>query len=215
MALLQRQPINLSQNLGYTISFSKRTVLVIGLGNPGQEHKSTRHNTGFMALDHFALKNEFVPWQESSKFKAFISEKTLGTTRVILLKPTTYMNLSGEAAISIVNFYKIPLSSIIAVYDELSIPFGQIRTRVGGQSAGHNGVKSLSENIGSGFSRIRVGIKNDFSAKADDSSFVLGSFTAEEQKQLDILFSEVNSMLTEFIFGGQLNIETRKIDIGR
>lgn len=213
MALLQRQPFNLSQNLGYTISSAKRTALIIGLGNPGKNYTNSRHNIGFMSLDNFALKNEFGPWQESSKFKALISEKILGSTKVILLKPTTFMNLSGEAAQSIVNFYKIPLESIVAVYDELSIPFGQIRTRLGGQSAGHNGVKSLSENIGPGYGRVRIGIKNAIAPKAEAADFVLGKFTKDEQKQLPVILNEVNSILTEYIFGGKLSVETRRIDI--
>lgn len=211
MALFQKQPIQLAQNLPYTISFATKTVIIIGLGNPGAEYDMTRHNIGFMVLDTFASANNFGPWIPHAKLKGLVSEATLGQTKVILLKPQTFMNESGQAAQALAHFYKIDGADIVAVYDELSIPFGQIRTRIGGQAAGHNGVKSLIAHLGADFGRVRVGIKNEISEKADASSFVLGKFTKEEQAQLEPLITETCGLLTEFIYGGTLPTDTRKI----
>lgn len=135
----------------------------------------------------------------------------MGSTRVILLKPNTFMNLSGESAQALASFYHIDIAQIVAIYDELSIPFGQIRNRVGGQSAGHNGVKSLIQHLGADFGRIRIGIKNNIASKADASNFVLGKFTKSEQTHLPALLTEVNGIATEFIYGGTLPLDTRKI----
>ena len=211
MALFQRQPIQLKQNLPYSISFSDKTILIIGLGNPGREYNKTRHNAGFMAIDAFADANSFDAWQTSKKFNGQYSESTLGSAKVILLKPSTFMNDSGQSAQAVASFYKIPIDNIVAVYDELSIPFGQIRNRIGGQSAGHNGVKSLIQHLGSDFGRVRIGIKNKISAQADDSDFVLGKFTKDEQQAIPEICNEVNGILTEYIYGGTLPNDTRKV----
>lgn len=211
MALFQRQPIELSQSLPYTLSFNMKTVLIVGLGNPGTEYKQTRHNIGFAVIDDFAAKNEFPPFIKHVKFKGQTSEKTLGQTKVILLKPSTFMNESGQSVQSVASYHKIPPSEITTVYDELSIPFGQIRMRVGGQSAGHNGVKSLIQHIGTEFGRVRLGIRNDITSKADSSDFVLGKFSKEEQSHMQALINEANAVLTEFIYGNKLPHDTRSI----
>jgi peptidyl-tRNA hydrolase, PTH1 family len=211
MALFQRQPINLKQNLPYTISISTSTVLIVGLGNPGKEYSNTRHNIGFMALDSFAETNDFDKWVENKKFKGHVTSKNLGTVRVILFKPSTFMNLSGEAVQAIASFYQVDSKRIVVVHDELAIPFGQIRNRIGGQAAGHNGIKSIIQHIGVDFGRIRVGIKNDLSSIADTSSFVLSNFSKEERELIPQLLNEINSIITEYVFGGELPLETRKI----
>lgn len=211
MALFQRQPIELSQSLPYTLSINTKTVLVVGLGNPGKEYNLTRHNIGFYVLDDFAQTNEFPIFKDHPKFKGFVSEKTLGQTKVILLKPGTFMNNSGEALQAVASYHKVAPSEIICVYDELSIPFGQIRMRVGGQPAGHNGIKSLIQHIGHDFGRVRIGIKNKIADKADDSEFVLGKFTKTEQQHLKTLSQEAGAVITEFIYSNKLPHETRSI----
>jgi len=180
MGLFAKKPIELRQNLPYSVSIATNTKLIIGLGNPGKSYQLTRHNIGFMAIERFAKDNNFGPWQENKRFKGHATENTLGSNRVILLKPTTFMNLSGESAQALSSYYHIELPDIVAVYDELSIPFGQIRSRIGGQDAGHNGVKSLIEQLGEGFGRVRIGIKNDLSTKTDSSQFVLSKFNKNE-----------------------------------
>lgn len=211
MALFQRQPIELSLSLPYTLSLNTKTVLVVGLGNPGKQYNLTRHNVGFLTLEDFALANEFPAFSEHTKFKGQTAEKTLGQTKVILLKPGTYMNNSGEAVQAVASFHKIAPKDIICVYDELSIPFGQIRMRVGGQDAGHNGIKSLIQHIGHDFGRIRIGIKNNIAEKADDADFVLGKFTKTEQQHLKTLAQEAGNVITEFVYSNKLPHDTRKI----
>jgi PTH1 family peptidyl-tRNA hydrolase len=196
MALFQKQPVNLTVPISYSFG-AQSARLVIGLGNPGKEYDLTRHNIGFAVLDDFAAKNEFPTWQESKKFKGFITEKTLGAHKVILLKPTTFMNESGTAVQAIMQFYHLQMNELIVVHDELSINFGQIRMRVDGQAAGNNGVKSIIQHIGSEFGRVRIGINNDIAAKADTSNFVLGKFTKLEQTHIPALCTETCNVITE------------------
>jgi PTH1 family peptidyl-tRNA hydrolase len=121
------------------------------------------------------------------------------------------MNNSGEAAQAIQHFYRVFNRDTLAVYDELAIPFGQLRTRVGGSDAGHNGVKSLVQHVGDDFGRLRIGIGSEVSDKADAADFVLGKFTKTEQGSLDLINREAAAIMTEYIFGGQLPHETRTI----
>jgi PTH1 family peptidyl-tRNA hydrolase len=209
MALFQKKPQAGESVPLYTVGANK-TALIIGLGNPEAKFDGTRHNIGFAALDYFAAKNDFPGWINKKDLKCHMAVHILGDTRIILCKPTTYMNLSGEAAQAAQHFYKIYNQKTLAVYDELAINFGQLRTRVGGSDAGHNGVKSLTQHIGEDFSRLRVGIGNGFSEKADASDFVLGKFTKQEQENLDAILREVNSLINDFIFGG-LPHETRNV----
>jgi PTH1 family peptidyl-tRNA hydrolase len=214
MGLFTRKPIELRQNLPYRVSFTEKTKLIIGLGNPGKKYDLTRHNLGFATVDQFAIDNDFGPWRKDNKFKGQVTEKTLGSCRVILLKPATYMNLSGESVQAVANFYKIDPGSMAAIYDDLSIPFGQIRTRVGGQAGGHNGVKSLIEHLGSDFGRIKIGTNNELSDKTEATNFVLTKFTKAEKAVLPELLREAGAIITEFIYGDSLPPDTRKIDIG-
>lgn len=212
MALFQRNPHRLEVKLPYTLNTNARKqLLIVGLGNPGKQYTGTRHNVGFEILDSFALANNFSEWQENKKFKGSVCQATINDTSVILLKPNTYMNLSGESARAVIDYYKIPLNEVVAIYDELSINFGQIRMRKGGQSAGHNGVKSLISHIGQDFDRIRIGIHNKLANQFDSSDFVLAKFTKSEKEHLNDLFNEANSIITERIYGGVLPHDTRSI----
>ncbi len=209
MALFFRRPSDDSVKPIYTVG-SNQSVLIVGLGNVGKQYQGTRHNIGFEVVDKMARDAEFPDWLDKKDLKAHLTYHNLGQTRVILCKPTTLMNLSGEAVQAIQHFYKIPDSKVLAVYDELALPFGQLRTRVGGSDAGHNGVKSLIKHIGPEFGRLRLGIGNDISAKADAADFVLGKFTKAEQAVLPLMVNEAVVLLNEYIFGsGQLNEETR------
>lgn len=210
MALLQKKPVVGTSVPLYTVGANKN-VLVIGLGNPGAEYKNTRHNIGFSVLDYFAEKNNFPAWINKKDLKCELTMANLGENRVILAKPTTFMNASGEAAQAVQHFYKIYNGATLVAYDELAIKFGSIRTRVGGESAGHNGIKSLIEHIDDDFCRLRIGIGNDITQKADATDFVLGKFTKEEQTALPEIMRETNAMITEYIFSGQLPHETRTV----
>ncbi len=208
MALFQKKPMAGSSVPLYTLGLSK-TVLLIGLGNPGKEYDGTRHNIGFACLDEFARKNEFPAWVAKKDLKCLVSNTTIGTARVIAMKPTTFMNLSGQAVQAVQHFYKVPAEQILVIHDEIDIPFGQIRTRNGGGSAGHNGIKSLIEHIGDTFNRVRVGIQNEQTTQIESSDFVLQKFSKQEASQLPNLTNETVSIITEYIYGGQLNNETR------
>src|SRR5579864_8169679 len=142
MPFLQKKPQVSSSLPLYTLGLQK-TTLIVGLGNVGQQYIGTRHNIGFHCLEAFAKATEFPDWIEKKDLKGQLTSQTLGDRRVILMKPTTMMNLSGEAVQATANFYKIAPQDIVVVHDELDIDFGQIRTRVGGSDAGHNGVKSI------------------------------------------------------------------------
>lgn len=207
MALFQKNPHQqVEQHSLYTLG-QEKTVLIVGLGNKGKKYVSTRHNIGFICVDDFAEAHEFPAWAEKKDLKSQITYKTLGSTRVVLCKPSTYMNLSGEAVNAVAHFYKIPVNDIVVVHDELDIPFGQIRTRIGGSDAGHNGIKSVLQHIDEAFGRVRIGIQTE--TMMDAADFVLTKFSKDELKQMKPLTREVISVLTEYVYSGELKPETR------
>ncbi|HSW79036.1 MAG TPA: aminoacyl-tRNA hydrolase [Candidatus Babeliales bacterium] len=210
MGLFQNKPDETDQVPIYTIG-SNKTILIIGLGNPGKEYSQTRHNIGFEVLDSFAQKNDFPGWQIKKDLKSQLTIRSLGENRVILCKPTTFMNSSGEAVQALQKFYRVYNQGTLAVYDELAVPFGSLRTRLGGSDAGHNGVKSLIQHLGEDFGRLRIGVGSDLSQKADAAEFVLGKFSKKEQADLQKVIQEANAMVTEFIFSGNLPHETRTV----
>ena len=207
---VRKQNTGMEQPL-YSVGQS-RTILVVGLGNPGKGYDLTRHNIGFYCLDNVAKVNDFPDWANKKDLKVHLTMYNLGSTRVILCKPTTFMNNSGEAVQAVQHFYKVAVNDTILVHDEIDIPFGQIRLRSGGGHAGHNGIKSVIEQGSGEASRVRIGIANDFSGQADSANFVLGKFTADEQKNLSAISQEVNAILIEAVYGdGRLPVETRSV----
>lgn len=208
MSLFQNRP-QASDTLQYYTLGQHKTVLIVGLGNVGQQYDHTRHNIGFACIDAFATANQFDPWVEKKDWKGLYTSKTLSDTRVILLKPTTLMNLSGESVQAVASFYKVGPQHIVAVHDELDIPFGSIRTRMGGSSAGHNGLQSLIQHIGEGFGRVRIGIGPKQPEQMDSADFVLARFSADQQTHIKNLTQETSAILSEYVFGGELPHETR------
>jgi peptidyl-tRNA hydrolase, PTH1 family len=212
MAILQKKPQVSSSIPLYTTGLTKN-LLIVGLGNIGKQYENTRHNVGFLSIDHFAKQMEFSKMIQKKDLKCTTTRKQFSDSNVILCKPTTMMNLSGQAVQSIANFYRIKTENIVVVYDELDVPFGQIRMRLGGSSAGHNGIKSISEILGENFGRIRVGIQTDNPIRQDASTYVLAKFKTNEQEQLPNLYKELTSILTEYIYRGELQPETRSFMI--
>lgn len=209
MALFQKRPVETSGAPAYTIGANK-TLLIIGLGNPDKQHLGTRHNVGYEVIDNFAASNNFPGWVAKTDLKSEISVHTLGDTRVILTKPATYMNNSGEAAAALQRFYRVYNPQTLAVYDELALQFGQIRVRVGGSDAGHNGVKSLIQHLGEDFGRLRIGIGSELAQRKDSADFVLSKFSKEEQASLPQILREASAMIAEYVFSGELPHDTRK-----
>lgn len=130
--------------------------LFVGLGNPGAKYARNRHNIGFMAVDEIARRHGFAPWRR--RFQGETSEGTLGAERVILLKPTTYMNDSGRSVQEAAGFFKIAPADVTVLHDELELPPGKVRVKIGGGIAGHNGLRSISAHIGNDYRRVRLGI---------------------------------------------------------
>ena len=169
----------------------------------------SRHNVGFMCLEEFARKNKFDVWQSKKDLKCQITSQTLGDTRVILCKPQTFMNLSGEAVQAIQHFYKLTNTQTLVVHDELDVNFGQVRMRVGGSSAGNNGIKSVSQHVGEDYGRVRIGIGPKRPEQIDTADFVLQDFSKEEQEKLPAMLREVSSILSEYSYGSPVTAETR------
>ncbi len=157
--------------------------LIIGLGNPGGDYQRTRHNIGFMVLDEFARLHgaSFLP---KSKFKAELAETTINGEKVLLAKPTTFYNSSGEAVRAIMDFYKITPADVLVIHDELALPFGTLRARSAGSDAGNNGIKNISGHVGENYARLRVGTWNERRDQLDDAVFVLSPLSRDERNKL-------------------------------
>lgn len=175
--------------------------LVIGLGNPGKEYENTRHNAGFMAVDYWREKMGWEDFKEEKKFFSLISEGKIGREKIILAKPITYMNDSGVAVRTLMNFYKIKPEKIIVLQDDKDVVIGKIKTQNNRGDAGHNGIKSLQKHIGTNnFTRIRIGIRSADEEKIEViSHFVLNNFNKEEKQILKNTFSKITAELEKII----------------
>lgn len=176
------------------------THIIAGLGNPGKEYERTRHNAGFMAIDkiaeHLSVKIDRV------KFHALTREATVGSQRILLMKPTTYMNLSGTAIAEAVSFYKIPPENLIVLCDEVSFDVGLFRIRRKGSAGGHNGLKSIIASIGSeDFPRIKIGVGKKPSPEYDLASWVLGKLPSDDIKKLDEQNEKVKDAVLLMLIG--------------
>ena len=175
------------------------THIVVGLGNIGSEYEKTRHNAGFMALD--AIAEKYSVRVDRVKFHALVAEANIAGVRVLLMKPTTYMNNSGVAISEAASFYKIPPESIIVLHDEISFDVGTMRIRRKGSAGGHNGLKSIIAHVGSdAFPRIKIGVGKKPSPDYDLVDFVLGKFSKDDLDRLKAenadIISSVELMLT-------------------
>jgi len=158
--------------------------LFVGLGNPGAGYARHRHNVGFMAVDAIADAHGFSPWR--AKFNGLIAEGRLGAEKVLLLKPGTYMNLSGDAVRAALQFYKLEPADLVVLHDELDLAPGRIRVKTGGGTAGHNGLRSIGAHVGPDFARVRIGIGHP-GDKRLVTNHVLGDFAKADADWLDDL----------------------------
>jgi PTH1 family peptidyl-tRNA hydrolase len=164
--------------------------LLVGLGNPGPNYENTRHNIGWMALDAIHAKHKFPAW--SVKFKGQVSKGKIAGHDVILLKPCTYMNLSGESVQPAAAFFKIPPKSVTVLHDDLDLSFLNVRHKVGGGDAGHNGLKSITQLLGTpDYARLRLGIGRP-ERKEQVSDYVLAPFTLSEAKDVETLCAAIS-----------------------
>ncbi|MFN3169973.1 MAG: aminoacyl-tRNA hydrolase [Hyphomicrobiales bacterium] len=162
--------------------------LLVGLGNPGGQYAGNRHNIGFMAVDAIHARHGFSPWR--SRFSSQVSEGRIGDHKVLLAKPTTYMNLSGQAVGEIARFYKLDASDVTAIHDELDLEPGRTRIKVGGGHGGHNGLKSLDAHLGKDYRRIRLGIGHP-GHKDLVSGYVLRDFAKADEPWVEALCDEM------------------------
>jgi PTH1 family peptidyl-tRNA hydrolase len=163
-------------------------LLFAGLGNPGAKYANNRHNVGFMAADSIARRHSFSPW--SKKFQAEIAEGRVGNDKVLLIKPQTFMNLSGQAVGEALRFYKLAPSSVTVFYDEIDLASGKVRVKHGGGAGGHNGIRSIDQHIGKDYRRVRIGVGHP-GAREMVHGHVLGDFSKADHEWLDVLLEAI------------------------
>ena len=163
-------------------------LIFAGLGNPGAQYQNHRHNVGFMAADAIARRHSFSPW--TKKFHGLIAEGTLGGEKILLIKPQTFMNLSGQAVGEAMRFYKLTPADVVVLYDELDLAPGKVRVKVGGGAGGHNGIRSLDQHIGNPYKRVRIGIGHP-GVKELVHSYVLGDFAKADREWLEPLIDAI------------------------
>ena len=161
----------------------KDTWLIVGLGNPGGKYEKTRHNCGFRALD--ILASGLNCWVDKGKFQGLYGKTALGDATLVLLKPQTFMNLSGQSVAAFANFFHIPPQKIIVLFDDISLDPGVLRIRANGSAGGHNGLKSIIASLGSqDFPRVKIGVGGKPHPDFDLADWVLSTFSAQEEKDL-------------------------------
>ena len=173
-------------------------LIFAGLGNPGPKYAGNRHNIGYMALDRIAADHGFAPWR--GKFQSSISEGRLGSAKVLLIKPETFMNLSGQAVGEAMRFYKLEPQDVTVFHDELDLTPGKCRVKDGGGHAGHNGLRSLHQHIGPDYARVRLGIGHP-GHKDRVSGYVLSDFAKAEEAWLDDLMRGLSDGAPELAAG--------------
>ena len=177
----------------YLLTLLNNMKLIIGLGNPGKEYKNTRHNVGFMVLDYI-LGN--VNWK--TKFNGLYYENNVNGEKVIYVKPTTYMNLSGNCVREFVNFYKIDKKDILVIHDDLDLPFLKFRLKYKSSSGGHNGIKSMISCLGTDeIPRLKIGIDN--SKNIDTKDYVLGNISKKDMEEFNKLCKTYSDIVSLFI----------------
>ncbi len=186
--------------------FKKNTggtdMLIVGLGNIGKEYDNTRHNVGFMAIDELARRQNVAV--SRLKYRAKTAQTTIKDTRIFLMKPTTYMNLSGESIIEAMQYYKLNPDQVLVITDDTSLPVGSIRIRRKGSAGGHNGLKSIIKHLATeAFPRIKIGVGDKPHPDYDMAKWVLSRFSPQESKQLNDAITNtcdaVELMLAEHI----------------
>lgn len=173
-------------------------LLIVGLGNPGTQYANNRHNVGFKIIDEIAKDFKFPEF--TSKFQGQVSTGQIGGEKIILLKPMTYMNLSGQSVGECMRFYKIPIENVYVFYDEIDLALGKVKVKQGGGAAGHNGIKSLDQHLGQNYWRVRFGVDRP-KLSSMVSGYVLQDFSRDEKSLLDYLVSITSRELPKLVAG--------------
>ena len=192
------------------MALSNDTILFVGLGNPGEKYKNNRHNVGFMALDCLSAFYKFG--RSRTKFLGRTAMGSLEERKLICIKPQTFMNESGRAVREASNFYKIGPERIIVFHDELDLPFGQVRVKKGGGHAGHNGLKSIDENIGIEYYRIRIGISHP-GDKDKVTNHVLSDLSKEDVEILQKILTSIAENISYLIEGDEKKFQKNVLQI--
>lgn len=170
--------------------------IIVGLGNPGNEYKNTRHNVGFIVLDNYLNTED---WKE--KFNALYYEEKIAGEKVLFVKPLTFMNLSGDAVVKFVNYFDIDINDILIIHDDLDLPFLTYKIKKNSSAGGHNGIKSIINRLSSdAFARLKVGVSHDRSMSTKD--YVLGSFSKKELDDFSTMQKDFNNIIESFIKDG-------------
>ncbi|WP_415839870.1 aminoacyl-tRNA hydrolase, partial [Paracoccus yeei] len=164
-------------------------ILLVGLGNPGAKYERNRHNVGFMAVNRIAADHGFTPWR--ARFQGQVAEGRLGDTRTVLLKPGTFMNLSGQSVGEAMRYLKLDPAQVLVLHDELDLAPGKVRLKLGGGHAGHNGLRSIHQHIGDAYRRLRIGIGHP-GHKDRVAGYVLSDFAKAEEAGLDDLLRGIS-----------------------
>ncbi|MET0968670.1 MAG: aminoacyl-tRNA hydrolase [Tardiphaga sp.] len=181
-------------------------LLFVGLGNPGAKYQGNRHNIGFMVVDDIARRHGFGPWRR--RFQGETSEGTLDRERIVLLKPLTFMNESGRSVQDASSYLKIALGDIAVFHDELELPFGKVRIKLGGGIAGHNGLRSISAHVGNDYRRVRLGIGHP-GAKELVHNHVLNDFAKAERPQLEAFNDAVTDNVALLVGGHDSSFQNK------
>lgn len=182
--------------------------LVVGLGNPGEKYKLTRHNIGFLAIDSLVISYGLT--SENSKYNSEVFKGKIGEHKVLAIKPMTFMNESGKAVSAFSNFYKIPAENIIVLHDELDLSLAKVRIKTGGGIAGHNGLKSINTMIANKYTKIRIGIDHPEN-KDNVSKYVLETFSKADLQKMEISLDKISNLFPEILngnhdfFGSEVN----------
>ncbi len=188
-------------------------ILLVGLGNPGSEYAETRHNIGFMAVDNLVRRHSFGNFK--SKFKGEYTEGVINNEKVMVLKPMTYMNLSGESVRAICQFFKIPVENVIVFHDDMDLPVGKIKVKTGGGSGGHNGIKSIDSHLGNNYMRVRIGVSKP-ALKEQVVDWVLSNFSSADKMvladELDLIADNISLLLQKDAekFMNKLSVQGKK-----
>lgn len=174
--------------------------VIVGLGNPGKEYEKTRHNVGFLCVDYLQSCWGFEDFSFQEKFQAEVSTGMMQGTKTMLVKPMTFMNLSGEAVSKIVNYYKVDIADVVVIYDDVDFDFGVVKMKPEGSPAGQKGMKNIIDHLGTNaIARVRIGIEaRGENTKFQTSDFVLSTFKPHEEDNLDAIFIAVEEGLQKY-----------------